>query len=65
MIQKPINIQGVQKNVLSSEHGHKQNTSKFIQNTKGVFWKIQNICYKMGTESFNIEEEMKLSLIHI
>ena len=40
------------------------NTSKFIQNTKGVFWKIQNICYKMGTEFFNIEEEMKYVVKH-
>ena len=24
----------------------------------GVFWKIQEICYIMGTEIFKIEEEM-------
>ena len=24
----------------------------------GVFWKILDICYKMGTEIFKIEEEM-------
>ena len=24
----------------------------------GVFWKIQDICYQMGTEIFKIEEEM-------
>ena len=24
----------------------------------GVFWKIQDICYQMGTELFKIEEEM-------
>ena len=24
----------------------------------GVFWKIQDICYIMGTEIFEIEEEM-------
>ena len=24
----------------------------------GVFWKIQDICYHMGTEIFKIEEEM-------
>ena len=24
----------------------------------GVFWKIQDICYEMGTEIFKIEEEM-------
>ena len=24
----------------------------------GVFWKIQDICYKMGTEILKIEEEM-------
>ena len=24
----------------------------------GVFWKIQDICYNMGTEIFKIEEEM-------
>ena len=24
----------------------------------GVFWKIQDICYKMGTEIFKMEEEM-------
>ena len=23
-----------------------------------VFWKIQDICYKIGTEIFKIEEEM-------
>ena len=23
-----------------------------------VFWKIQDICYKMGTEIYKIEEEM-------
>ena len=24
----------------------------------GVFWKIQDICYNMGTEIFKIDEEM-------
>ena len=24
----------------------------------GVFWKIHDICYQMGTDIFNIEEEM-------
>ena len=24
----------------------------------GVYWKIQDICYHMGTENFKIEEEM-------
>ena len=24
----------------------------------GVFWKIQDICYNMGTKIFKIEEEM-------
>ena len=24
----------------------------------GVFWKILDICYKMGTEIFKIEEEI-------
>ena len=24
----------------------------------GVFWKIQDICYVMGTQIFKIEEEM-------
>ena len=24
----------------------------------GVFWKIQDICYEMGTEILKIEEEM-------
>ena len=24
----------------------------------GVFWKIQDICYQMGTEIFKIEQEM-------
>ena len=34
-------------------------TLKLIQNVKvGVFWKIQDICYQMGTEIFKIEEEM-------
>ena len=32
------------------------NSSK-MQNL-GVFWKIQDICYQMGTEIFKIEEEM-------
>ena len=25
----------------------------------GVFWKIQDICYNMGTEIFKIEEEIE------
>ena len=25
---------------------------------KGVFWKVQDICYIMGTEIFKIEEEI-------
>ena len=34
-------------------------TFKLIQNAKvGMFWKIQEICYIMGTEIFKIEEEM-------
>ena len=34
-------------------------TFKLIQNAKvGVFRKIQDICYIMGTEIFKIEEEM-------
>ena len=34
-------------------------TLKLIQNAKvGVFWKIQDICYIMGTEIFKIEEEI-------
>ena len=34
-------------------------TFKLIQNAKmGVFWKIQDICYIMGTEIFKIEEEV-------
>ena len=24
----------------------------------GMFWKIQNICYNIGTDIFKIEEEM-------
>ena len=24
----------------------------------GVYWKIQDICYQMGTDIFQIEEEM-------
>ena len=24
----------------------------------GVFWKIQDICYQMGTDIFKIDEEM-------
>ena len=24
----------------------------------GVFWKIQDICYQMGTEIFKIKEEL-------
>ena len=32
---------------------------KLIQNEKlGAFWKIQDICYVMGTEIFKIEGEM-------
>ena len=34
-------------------------TFKLIQNEKmGVFCKIQDICYKMGTEIFKMEKEM-------
>ena len=34
-------------------------TFKIIQIAKvGVFWKIQDNCYQMGTEIFKIEEEM-------
>ena len=32
------------------------NSSKMLN--LGVFWKIQDICYIMGTENFKIEEEM-------
>ena len=31
---------------------------------QGVFWKIQDICYQMGTEIFNIEEEMTEKMKH-
>ena len=32
---------------------------KLIQNAKvGVFWKIQDICYNMGTEILKTEDEM-------
>ena len=34
----------------------KRNSSKMQK--LGVFWKIQDICYIMGTEIFKIEEEM-------
>ena len=30
----------------------------------GVFWKIQDICYIMGTDIFKIEEEMTEKLKH-
>ena len=30
----------------------------------GVYWKIQDICYQMGTEIFNIEEEMTEKMKH-
>ena len=30
----------------------------------GVFWKIQDICYHMGTEIFKIEEEMTEKMKH-
>ena len=30
----------------------------------GVFWKIQDICYNMGTEIFKIEEEMTEKMKH-
>ena len=30
----------------------------------GVFWKIQDICYKMGTEIFKIDEEMTEKMKH-
>ena len=34
-------------------------TLKLIQNAKvGVFWKIQDISYNMGTEIFKTVEEM-------
>ena len=40
-------------------------TLKLIQNAKvGVFWKIQDICYQMGTEIFKIEEEMIEKMKH-
>ena len=40
-------------------------TLKLIQNAKvGVFWKIQDICYQMGTEIFKIEEEMTEKMKH-
>ena len=26
----------------------------------GVFWKIQDICYTLGTETSKMEEEMKM-----
>ena len=31
---------------------------------KGVFWKIQDICYQIGTEIFKIEEEMTEKMKH-
>ena len=30
----------------------------------GVYWKIQVICYHMGTEIFKIEEEMTEKMKH-
>ena len=30
----------------------------------GVYWKIQVICYQMGTEIFKIEEEMTEKMKH-
>ena len=30
----------------------------------GLFWKIQDFCYQMGTEIFKIEEEMIEKLKH-
>ena len=30
----------------------------------GVYWKIQDICYHMGTEIFKIEEEMTEKMKH-
>ena len=30
----------------------------------GVFWKIQDICYQIGTEIFKIEEEMTEKIKH-
>ena len=34
-------------------------TFKLIQNAKvGLFWKVQDICYNIGTEIFKIEEKM-------
>ena len=30
----------------------------------GVFWKIQDICYNMGTKIFKIEEEMTEKMNH-
>ena len=40
-------------------------TLKLIQNAKvGVFWKIQDICYQMGTEILKIEEKMTEKMKH-
>ena len=30
----------------------------------GVFWKVQEICYIMGTEIFKIDEEMTEKMKH-
>ena len=40
-------------------------TLKLIQNAKlGVFWKIQDICYQMGTEILKIDEKMTEKMKH-
>ena len=33
-------------------------------NVVGVFWKIQDFCYNMGTEIFKIEKEMTEKMKH-
>ena len=45
--------------------GHPVPSNSSKMQKLGVFWKIQDICYKMGTEIFKIEEEMteKMKLI--
>ena len=46
------------KRVISEKMGI--NSFKYIRKGHvmlGVFWKIQDICYQMGTEIFKIEEE--------
>ena len=44
------------KNAILWKNGH--NYLQTHPKKLGVFWKIQDICYQIGTEIFKIEEKM-------